>query len=178
MKTRNFLTLAVFCAAAVLTLAACSSLKNNLPFIGNALSGLGSTGDKERAAQGCGSESPQEPVSSASARQKGKGKNVKASWPSDSDWDAYGLKGLKLPAGSTVENVALYQGVYMVVLYNAGEAAYNDLTAQIKKITGAKVPYSDVKTGEGRLTEYQYGSHVVTIAVNFVEMEILIRIIR
>jgi predicted Fe-Mo cluster-binding NifX family protein len=99
-------------------------------------------------------------------------------WPADSEWDAYGLKGLKQPAGSTVESVMLYQGVYIVAMYNAGKDAYADLTSQIKKITGANAPYSDVKSGDGQLTEYQYGQHLVSIAVNFVDMEILIRVLR
>ena len=139
--------------------------------------GRGSTQDRERAAQGCGSgDSPS--GSSAPARQRGSGENVDVSWPSASDWDAYGLRGLRQPARSTVESAALFQGAYMVSLYNAGQAAYDDLIAQIRSITGVNAPYSDVRTGDGRMTEYQYGGRTVSIFTNFVDMETMIRVIQ
>ena len=66
----------------------------------------------------------------------------------------------------------------MVALYNAGQAAYDDLIAQIRSITGVNTPYSDVRNGDGRMTEYQYGGRTVSIFTNFIDMETMIRVIQ
>jgi hypothetical protein len=139
-----------------------------------AAGGCGDAFDQTRAAGGCGNAFA---GSNSSANSKGTGQSVNLSWP-DSEWESYGLKGLKQPAGSTVGNIAIVQGVYYVSIENAGKEAYDDLIAQIKRITGARNPYSLVKSTEGELSEYQYGEHLVSLAADFINREIVVRILR
>jgi flagellar motor component MotA len=100
------------------------------------------------------------------------------SWPSDDEWDGYGLKGLKQPAGSTVTNVAMLQGVYFVSMVDAGKDAYTDMIAQIKKLTGASRPYSLIKSENGEMSEYQFADHNVQLVVDYVDRELVIRALR
>ena len=150
--------------------------------VGDVISGLtgggGSSSDQSRAAGGCGAPFAGDSGGGSASKSKGQGETVNVSWPADDEWDNYGLKGLKQPAGSKVVNVALYQGVYYIGLEEAGKEAYADLVAQIKKITGATAPYSLVKSENGELSEYKYGDHLVSLAVEYVEKEIIIRILR
>ena len=135
--------------------------------------GKGSSSDTSRAAGGCG-----DPFAVPGSSERSSGQSVAVDWPDDSDWSNYGLAGLKQPAGSKVVSVALYQGVYYVGMEEAGREAYNDLVAQVKKITGATAPYSQVKAEDSEMSEYQYGNHIVALAVNFVNKDLVLRVLR
>jgi predicted Fe-Mo cluster-binding NifX family protein len=141
----------------------------------------GSNGDDAAAASmGCSGGAPLAGGDS-SGSSSGQGEELEVSWPSADDWDMYGLKGLSQPAGSKVAGVMLYQGVYYVTLENAGKDAYDALVKEIRAITGARAPYSDVKTGDGQLTQYQYGNnneHLVSIAVSATENTIVLNVLR
>jgi hypothetical protein len=61
---------------------------------------------------------------------------------------------------------------------DAGRDAYNGLAAQIKQLSGAKNPFSQIKTENGEMSGYEYGSHYVELVVDFVDMELVIRALR
>jgi hypothetical protein len=148
--------------------------------IGLGKNAIGGSDDRGRAAGGCGAPFSGAEGGSGSSRStsRGTGEAVTVSWPSRDEWDAYGLSGLAQPAGSTVINVALYQGTYYVSMVDAGKEAYADLTAQIKKITGATTPYSLIKSENGEVIEYQFGDHLVSLIVDYVDRELVIRVLR
>ena len=150
---------------------------------GSGSSGSGGNDDQRQAAMGCSGGSPlsgsESNVSrSGGSRSRGQGEAVHVSWPSDDDWAGYGLKGLRQPAGSSVANVALFQGTFYVTLVDAGRDAYNGLVAQIKQLTGAGNPFSQIRTENGEMCGYEYGSHYVELVVDFVDMELVIRALR
>jgi hypothetical protein len=187
MRLRNFAAGFLIMALAVIW-AGCSSFSAGdwLAAAGmakGASGDIGSSDDRQRAAGGCSGASPftGSEVSEGGAsrsRSRGQGEAVHVDWPSDEEWDGYGLKGLRQPAGSTVTNVALYQGAYFVSMVDAGKDAYNDMIAQIKRLTGVKNAYSLVKGENSEMSEYQWGDHYVQLVVEYVEMELIIRVLR
>jgi hypothetical protein len=185
LRKRTLVLKVLFLAfAPIFILAGCGSIENG---VRNGISGIftggsassGSSGDRQRAAAGCFGVSPLDSTESGGtasrSRSRGQGEALNVSWPSDGDWDGYGLKGLKQPAGSTVVNVALFQGTYLVSLVDAGKEAYNDMTSQIKMLTGVRNPYSLIKTENGEMCEYQFDDHYVQLVVDYVDMELVIR---
>jgi hypothetical protein len=142
IKIRKTIKMAALLCAAVIFAAGCGSVQSG---VREGISGLfrsgGGSDDRGRAAGGCGAPfSGAEDGGGSRSADRGTGEAVTVNWPSDDEWDAYGLKGLARPAGSTVTNVALYQGTWYVGMADAGREAYDGLVAQIKKITGTKNP--------------------------------------
>ena len=180
MKKGNLTLLLISLSGLALLVSVCRSLG-----AGDVI-GLvrGSSADQQRAAGGCGGSSPlNDPGSSSlsggsSSRSRGQGEQVSVSWPSGEDWAAYGLRGLRQPPGSRVVNVGLISGVYYVSLVDAGRDAYNDLVSQIKSISGAKTPYSQIRVEDGEMIEFQFGEHLAALTVDFVEMELIIRLVK
>jgi hypothetical protein len=179
MRLKNFAAGFLITALTVIY-AGCSSFSANDWL--RAAGGIGSNDDRQRAAEGCSGASPftgpETSEGASRSRTRGQGESVQVTWPSEEEWDGYGLKGLRQPAGSTVTNVALYQGAYYVYMVDAGREAYNDIVAQIKRLTGVKNAYSLVKSEDGEMSEYQWGDHYVQLVAAYVDRELVIRVIR
>jgi hypothetical protein len=138
--------------------------------------------DQQRAAGGCGGSSPLNTGAGSSLQGSSggsaRGETANVPWPSGEEWAAYGLRGLRQPAGSKVVNVALVSGVYYVSLSGAGRDAYNDLVGQVKSISGARNPYSQIRMENGEMIEFQFGEHQAALTVDYVSMELVIRLLK
>lgn len=151
------------------------ALRTGLGLIGGGSSRSSSA--EAEAAAACGGGDTLEIGGSSSSRARGA--SVEMSWPTADEWDMYDLKGLSQPLGSTVSAVMLVQGTYHVSLENAGQDAFTNIVSQVRSITGARAPYSDIKTGEGQVTQFQYGAnkeHLISISADFVEMVMIIQV--
>ena len=101
-------------------------------------------------------------------------------WPSSSDWTNCGLRNLrtlKQPPMTTVTSVALLQGIFYIYLEDAGREAYDNLVSQVKKITRVRAPFSMINDRNGELIEYMYGNHIISLAGDFINKELVIRIV-
>ena len=127
----------------------------------------------------CGTSGGKRFDDSDSLRSGGLSQNV-VDWPTNNDWINCGLRdlrSLKQPARTTVTSVALLQGIYYIYLEDAGKEAYDNLVAQIKRITRARGPFSMLNDQNGELSEYMYGNHIISLAGDFINEELIIRIV-
>jgi hypothetical protein len=193
MKTKYFF-MGFLCGAAALALfaviAACASLNAGdvvRGVIGIASGGGNGGGDSDRqaAAGGCSGGnalSAADGCSGGNALGGSSGDSVGSGggqvtvyWPSPEEWDGYGLRNLRQPGGSSVTNVAILQGTYIVTLGNAGTDAYNDVVSQIRQLLGVSQPYSQIRNGNGEMIEFRGASHWVQLAADFGSNELMIR---
>jgi len=57
-------------------------------------------------------------------------------WPADSVWSQYGLTGLRQPSGTRAVGGFRASGYYQVVLLDATRATYDNLTGQVRGMSG------------------------------------------
>jgi hypothetical protein len=68
-------------------------------------------------------------------------------WPSNADWEVFGISGLQQPAGTTVVVVSdtLGTGLFQVVI-TGGKWAFDDLVGQVKRMSGWSVSGDEQQT--------------------------------
>jgi len=67
-------------------------------------------------------------------------------WPSDSVWGQYDLTGLRQPSGTTVHG-GMFGSHFIIFLSNADKAAYDNLSAQIRRINGFTMIQEETEDG-------------------------------
>jgi hypothetical protein len=111
---------------------------------------------------------------SSSPERNYAGSSQTVPWPSDTEWNRYGLAGLKQPPNTDVTGAALYQGLYMVSLINGGKPAFDFLIAQIDNMAGAEL-VTDINTSDGKMTGYTTSAGSVNLTVDLQSGDILIQ---
>jgi hypothetical protein len=166
-------TAAILCITAVFFAAGCSSVKSGArDGVRDGVSGLfrsgGSSGSGGSDRDGGGSGG-----TSTALERNYSGSSQTVPWPSDTEWGRYGLSGLRQPPGADVSTAALYQGAYHVGLINGGRPAFENLVAQIERMSGAEL-MTDVNTSNGRMVGYSLSGGSVQIIADFVDGDIAI----
>jgi hypothetical protein len=160
-------TLVMLCAAAVIFAAGCGSMKSGArEGTRDGVSGLFRKDGNGGSGGGSGG-------TSTAPERNYSGSSQTVPWPSDTEWGRYGLSGLRQPPGTDVTGAALYQGSYHVGLINGGRPAFENLIAQIERMSGAEL-VTDVNVSDGRMVGYNFNGGSVQISADFVDGDIAI----
>ncbi|MDR0403938.1 MAG: hypothetical protein LBH35_10165, partial [Treponema sp.] len=155
-------TLAILCVVAVIFAAGCGSVESGArDGVRDGVSGLFRSGGG--SGNGASGGSGGSGGTSAAPERNYSGNSQTVPWPSDTEWGRYGLSGLRQPPGTDVTAAALYQGSYHVGLINGGRPAFENLVAQIDRMSGAEL-MTDVNVSDGRMVGYNLSGGSVQIS--------------
>ena len=73
-----------------------------------------------------------------------------AAWPADDVWEGYGLSGLQPPPGKENFSAGTVMGMYTVGTPGDDRAAYDNLVAQIRGISGVTEAVAEKTDRDGR----------------------------
>ncbi|MDR1175299.1 MAG: hypothetical protein LBK83_07515 [Treponema sp.] len=166
---------AVLLTAVLFTLGGCGSVQSGArDGVREGISGIFQQGGGYAGGNSSGGSSIGGSGGTSTAPERNySGSSQTVPWPSDAEWGRYGLSGLRQPPGADVTAAALYQGTYHVGLINGGRPAFENLVAQIERMSGAEL-VTDVNTSDGRMIGYQINGGSVQIIANFVDGDIAI----